>query len=58
MKKLSENDYEVWITAPPIDGKANDMLLKVLAEYFNVSKSSLTIIGGKTAKTKLVEILN
>jgi len=45
------------LTAPPVDGQANDMLIKLLADFFDVSKSSIIIVGGKTAKTKIVEIL-
>jgi len=55
--KISEGEYKVKLTAPPVDGQANDMLIKVLAGHFGVRKSSLTIIGGKSAKTKIVEIL-
>lgn len=54
--KISEEEYKVKITAPPVDNKANDMVIKVLAEYFNVPKSNLTIIGGKTARTKIIKI--
>ncbi|PJA87129.1 MAG: YggU family protein [Candidatus Moranbacteria bacterium CG_4_9_14_3_um_filter_42_9] len=54
--KISEGEYKVKLTAPPVDGKANDMLIKILAEYFNVSKSSVQIVGGKTAKIKIVDI--
>lgn len=57
IKKISEWDYEVWLTAPPVDGKANDMLERLLADYFKVSKSQIKIIGGKTAGMKLVEVL-
>jgi len=55
--KVSEEEYKVKLMAPPIDGKANSMLLSVLAEYFDVPKSNLTIIGGKTARVKIIEIL-
>jgi len=54
--KISEGEYKVKLTAAPVDNQANLMLKKVLAEYFDVPKSSLTIVAGKTAKTKLVEI--
>jgi uncharacterized protein len=57
VEKISEGDYKVWLTAPPVDREANRMLLKVLAEHFGVSKSCLTILGGKSAKTKIIEIL-
>ena len=54
--KNSENEYEAWVTAPPVDGQANSMLIQVLSKYFDVPKSSLTIIGGKTAKIKIIDI--
>ena len=55
--KIRYGEYKVKITAPPVGGAANVMLVKVLAEYFNVSKSSVEIVGGKTARTKIVDIL-
>ena len=54
--KTSEGEYRVKLTAPPVDGEANAMLIKILAEHFDVPKSSLSIIGGKSARTKIVEI--
>lgn len=56
VEKISEGDYKVWLTAPPVDGEANNMLIKVLAEHFNVPKSSLSILGGKSARVKIIEI--
>jgi len=55
--KISDGEYRVKLTAPPVDGKANNMLLKILAKYFSVPKSSLQIIGGKTARIKIVDVL-
>lgn len=57
VEKISEGDYKVKITAPPVDGQANDMLIKVLAEHFGVPKSNLKIVGGKSAKTKIIDVL-
>ena len=54
--KISDNEYKVKLTAPPVNGEANKMLIKILAKHFNVSKSSLKIIGGKSAKTKIIDI--
>lgn len=56
IKEIGENEYRVKVTAPPVDGEANKMLLKVLAKHFDVSKSSLEIVGGKSAKIKIVDI--
>jgi uncharacterized protein (TIGR00251 family) len=55
--KISEGEYKVKITAPPVDGAANDALIKLLAQHFKVSKSCINIVGGKTAKIKIVDIV-
>ena len=34
IKKISEEEFEVWISEKPIDGKANDYLEKFLKKYF------------------------
>ena len=54
--KISEGEYKVKLTAPPVDGQANEALIKLLAQYFKVSKSKVSIVGGKTAKIKMVDI--
>jgi hypothetical protein len=56
VEKIGENHYRVKLTAPPVDNRANVMLTVLLAEYFKVPKSSLQIVGGKTARTKIVDI--
>ncbi len=45
------------LTAPPVDGEANKMLIRILADYFGVPKNSMEIVGGKSAKTKIVDII-
>ena len=55
--KISTGEYRVKLTAPPTEGKANKMLVEMLADYFSVAKSLVTIVGGKSAKTKIVDIL-
>lgn len=54
--KVSEGEYKVKLTAPPVDGQANEALIKLLAKFFGVSKSAINIVGGKTAKIKMVDI--
>jgi uncharacterized protein len=57
VNKISEGEYKVKLTAAPVDGKANDMLIRILAQFFKVPKSRVVIAGGKTAKIKIVDIL-
>ena len=56
VEKITDLVYKVRLTAPPTEGKANTQLIKILADYFNVSKSQVSIKTGKTSKTKLVII--
>jgi hypothetical protein len=44
------------ITAPPVDGKANEAVSKYLAELFRVPKSSVVIVSGETGRNKLIAI--
>lgn len=54
--KLSDGEYKVKLTAPPVDGQANELLVEILSKYFKVSKSRISIVGGKTAKIKIVDV--
>jgi uncharacterized protein len=56
VEKISQGEYKVKLTAPPVDGEANKMLIEILADYFEVSKSQVEIVGGKSAKKKIVDI--
>lgn len=55
--KVSDGEYKVKLTAAPVDGKANEALIEILAKHFKVAKSCVAIVGGKSAKTKIVDII-
>lgn len=44
------------ITAPPIDGKANEHLIKWLATLFKVPKSNIQILQGELGRQKTLRI--
>jgi len=44
------------VNAPPVDGKANEAVQRVLAETFGVPRSAVTILRGETGKRKTVRI--
>ncbi len=46
----------VRVKAPPVDGKANEALVKFFAALFGVPKGSVTIISGDTARLKRIRI--
>lgn len=55
--KISEDEYKVRVTAPPKKGKANGAVISLLADYFGTPKSLVEIIGGKSARTKIVDVI-
>lgn len=48
--------YRLHITAAPVDGAANDAVVRALAEYFKVPKSGIKIVRGATSRDKVVEL--
>ena len=51
---LQGDALKVKLTAPPVEGRANQACIEVLAEALGVPKSSLRIISGETSRRKLV----
>lgn len=49
-------NLHVYVNQPPIEGRANKVVVEMLAEYFGKRKSSVRIVGGERAKVKLIEI--
>ncbi len=47
---------KIALTAPPVEGKANDACIEFLAELLNVPRGSVTIIGGHSSRNKVVRV--
>jgi len=45
---------KVALTAPPIDGRANEACIAFLAEVLNVPRSSVTIAAGESSRNKMI----
>ena len=50
--------YSIKLTAKPIKWQANNQLIDILSEYFNIPKRNIKILKWNTTKYKLVEIQN
>jgi uncharacterized protein len=46
----------VRVTAPPVDGAANEALVRLLAKRLRVAKGAVQIVSGDTSRTKTVEV--
>ena len=51
-----EGNLKVRISAPPVDGAANEEVVRLLAKAFGVAKSNVAIVSGQTSKTKRIRI--
>ena len=47
---------KVALTAPPIDGKANQACIEFFAKLLNVPRSSVTIAAGQTSRNKVIRV--
>jgi len=56
IEQVSETEYLVSVKEPPVDGKANQAIIKSLSNYFGVSPSQVTLISGHTSKKKIFEV--
>jgi len=53
---LSDGTVKIRLTAPPVEGQANEALVKFLSKVLDVPISSLEIVAGDTGRDKLVSI--
>ena len=44
------------LTAPPVDGKANDACIEFFARLLKVPRSSVTIAAGQTSRNKVIRV--
>jgi uncharacterized protein len=47
---------KVALTAPPVDGKANDACIEFFAKLLKVSRSSVTIAAGLSSRNKVIRV--
>ena len=43
---------KIRISAPPVDGKANEALIRFLADAFDVSRQQVTLLSGQSSRQK------
>lgn len=53
---LHGDQLKVRLQAPPVDGKANRVLLRFLADRLGVSASAVALISGETGRDKRIRV--
>lgn len=54
--KAENGLYKIYTTAPAVDNKANAAVIEMLADFFKVKKSAVSIRQGEKSREKAVEI--
>ena len=47
---------KIALTAPPIDGRANDACIEFFAKLFQMPRSAVNILSGETSRRKVIRI--
>ena len=51
------DSFMVKVREPPREGRANQAVIKLLAEHFGVPKSQVRILSGFRSKNKVIEVV-
>jgi hypothetical protein len=56
LEQEPDGTWHARLKAPPVDGKANAELIRLVAEQFGCTRSAVSIKSGAGGRTKLVKI--
>jgi uncharacterized protein (TIGR00251 family) len=48
--------WKIRVAAPPENGRANDALMRLLADTLSVPRDTVTLVSGHSARDKVVEL--
>ncbi|NMC85369.1 MAG: DUF167 domain-containing protein [Anaerolineaceae bacterium] len=55
---MNDGTVKIRLTAPPVEGRANQGLIEFLAEILGVRPAKIEIISGLTARDKIVTVMD
>ena len=50
------DEIKIRVAAPPVDGQANEELVRFLAKLLGVARSAVTIVSGSGSRSKVAAI--
>ena len=56
IRRIDDRHLAVWVKERPQKGKANEAIVKAIANYLGVPRSRVTLLHGKASKRKVVEV--
>lgn len=55
---MSDGTVKIHLSAPPVDGEANEKLIEFLSEVLGTPKARIEIVAGATGRDKLISVLD
>lgn len=52
LEKQFDGSYKAWVTSPPVNGKANQAVIKMLSRHFGCPKSDISVLRGQSHRKK------
>lgn len=56
LTEQADGSWLALVKAPPVDGKANEAVVRLVAEHFGVRRSQVSIKSGASGRMKRVQI--
>lgn len=56
LSQAEDGSWTARVKAPPVDGKANAELIRLVAAHFGCPKSAVSIKSGASGRTKRIEV--
>jgi uncharacterized protein len=53
-RRLADGSYRIDVKSPPVDGKANDELIRFISREFGAPRDSVSILTGASSRLKLL----
>ena len=54
---IHDNRLKIQLAAPPVEGKANESLVRFIAGQLEVSRGQVGIVGGLSSRRKTVRVM-
>lgn len=55
---MDDGTIKIKVAAPPVEGKANAVLVSFLARVLSVAESQIDVVAGLKGRNKLISIIN
>jgi len=56
LEVVDDVSFEIWTREPPENGRANRAVERLIAEHFDVPKSTVVVFRGRSSRNKLIKV--